>query len=139
MDEPIASKCFELAIKYHANQMRDHIEPQINHIRRVGQRAILAEWSDFLVGACYLHDVLDMNRDIYYDIGQEIKAIDQDLFRIVDKIAKRDNESWKAYYHRIILVPEAKKILWLDHIDILPDVDQETRERILQYLPQLVP
>lgn len=102
----------------------------LNHCRRIGQRAVQLGWDEEVVAACYLHELLVVRYDEYYEALQEIKAINENVAKIVDKVTKKEKETWPQYYYRIYLVKEAAQVVWLDALDTMVDCDEVTLQRI---------
>jgi len=125
-----------LSSYYLDNLKKENGEPVINHARRVAQNALLLGWEEEVIAACYLHEVLTYHYDSYYEVLQEIKAIDENVAKIVDKVTKKEKETWGQYYYRIIIVPEAAKVVWLDMIDSLTYAKREEFDRIYEQLPR---
>jgi len=106
------------------------------HSRRLAQRAIDFYWGEEVIAACYGHEVLQRNYDNYYEILQEYKAIDKNVAKIIEKVTKKDNETWGQYYYRVSVVPEAAKVTWLDLTDSIVTANAEDFMRILEQLPK---
>lgn len=119
----------QLSYKYTDNRTMDHA-------RRLATKALDYGWSPEIVAACYAHAVLEQNYDLYYEILNELKAIDENVATIVEKVTKRANETWGQYYYRVTIVPEATKVLWLDMIDSLYHANKEEFDRIYEQLPR---
>lgn len=111
-------------------------EPLINHCRRMANRALIFKWDDLIVKGCYLHDVLNLHYGTYYETMDMIKAVDERVAWLADKAAKKEMESWPQYYYRVLTVPEATKLIWLDMTDELPIADFEQYHRFIDYLPR---
>jgi hypothetical protein len=108
-----------------------------NHIRRVAERALQLGWEEEVIAASYLHEALQLHYDEYYETLQLIKDIDENVAKIVDKVTKKDKETWNQYYYRISVVPEASKVVWLDMIETLVGCDQATLYRITDNLTRI--
>ncbi len=108
----------------------------IEHCRRAADRAILAGCDEKVVAGCYLHEVLTYNYTNYYDIVLQIKEIDENLAKIVEKCTKK-NESWKEFYYRVSLVPEVAIIMWFCMTDAIIDTNYDDFKRISSNLERI--
>lgn len=134
----ILTQSISLARDVYEGKSRQNGEPVINHCKRLADKALLYNYDETLIASCYLYEALSSNYEIYYDIAEQIKDIDESLFKIVDKITKKHTESWLEYYYRVRVVPEAKKIVLLNMLDTLLELDHEKKLLILGQLPKFL-
>jgi len=127
-----------LANELYEEKRKFDIEPVINHCKRLASIGVLLDFDELSLAACYLHEVLTYNYGDYYNIGLRIKEIDPKLFILVDKLTKKHSETWPEYYYRIRVVPEVKKIEYINMLDELAYAPKEDRERIFAHLKYFI-
>jgi (p)ppGpp synthase/HD superfamily hydrolase len=125
-----------------ANELYDgkkkNNEPVINHCKRLANIGVLLDFDELSLAICYLHKALEQNYDDYYNIGLRIKEIDPNLFKYVDKLTKKHNETWNQYYYRLRLVPEIKQVMYINMLDELFTAPEEDRKRIYENLKHFI-
>ena len=78
-------KCITLAYEVYKGHNRITGEKWIEHPKRIANKALLLNWPDFIVGACWLHDAFEVNPIDFDSVLEEIKLFNPKVAFFVDK------------------------------------------------------
>jgi (p)ppGpp synthase/HD superfamily hydrolase len=122
----------QFAIKAHEGQHRKNAEePYITHPIRVAAQLENADFSDELVCAGYLHDVVE---DTIYNIEDIEKEFGPEVARLVAAHTEDKSKSWQARKQHTIDTfktadKDVKYLIVADKLDNLQDLEQSLQQQ----------